>query len=78
MPRKAHNNGLRTRVRPTMADQLAKDLTDTLARLRMARAVDPKHFVRTGDLHSGCEICVSERRLDWLLGRVPRKGLGIA
>lgn len=47
----------------TVTPQLARELTDTLGRLRMARMVgDDK------------EIAVSERRLDWLLARIPRGG----
>lgn len=46
----------------TVSAQLARDLADTLARLRMARTV--------GD---SPEIRVSERRLNWLLERVSRK-----
>jgi hypothetical protein len=42
--------------------QLARDLADTLSRLRMARTV--------GDQ---AEVKVSERRLNWLLERVNRK-----
>lgn len=56
----------------TIPCQLAKDLTDCLARLRWARMVDPRHFVRAGETHSGCDICTGERRFDWLIGRIPR------
>lgn len=52
-------------VTPTrrVAACVAKDLTDTLARLRMARTV--------GDTS---EARVSERRLNWILDRhIPRQ-----
>ena len=39
----------------------AKDLTDTLARLRIARTVGDKSEAR-----------VSERRLNWLIERLPK------
>lgn len=43
-------------------ETLARDLTETLARLRAARAVGDEH-----------ETYVCENRLDWLLSRVPRR-----
>jgi hypothetical protein len=42
--------------------QLAKDLAETLARLQIARLVDDKSEVR-----------VSERRLNWLIEKIPVK-----
>lgn len=52
--------------------QLAQDLNTTLARLCCARMVDPRHAPNLVDHHSGCEVCTCERRLDWLIGRIPR------
>lgn len=49
-------------------EQLQRDITKTLASLRMARIVDPQH--RSGQRHSACDVCTAERRLDWLLTRV--------
>lgn len=40
---------------------LRKDITATLARLRIARTVSDVH-----------EVDVCERRLDWLLRQIPR------
>lgn len=56
----------------TIPCQLAKDLTDTLARLRWSRVLDPRHFVSAGQRHSACEVCTGEARLDWLINRIPR------
>jgi hypothetical protein len=46
----------------TIPAQLAQDLANTMSRLRMARLI--------GD-HS--EARVAERRLNWLLDKLPRK-----
>jgi len=56
----------------TITEQLARDLADTLARLRMARQLDPKHEILPGHRRVGCEICVGEARLDWLIDKIPR------
>jgi hypothetical protein len=45
----------------TSTPQLAKDLQITLARLRMARYINDQQ-----------EIRVSERRLNWLLDKLPK------
>lgn len=56
-----------------VSDQLRRDLGDTLARLRMARTVNPTHTVQDGDIHTGCDICRCERRINFLLDhRIPR------
>jgi hypothetical protein len=47
-------------VATLIPDRLRYDIVATLARLRIARAVEDVH-----------EISVSERRLDWLLGQIP-------
>lgn len=51
---------------------LARDLTVTLERLRMARLLDPKHAEPVGTPHVGCELCCASRRLDWLCDQLPR------
>lgn len=53
-------------------EALARDLTATLARLRIARTVNPSHKLPPGQTHSGCEICTCEHRLNWLLDQLPR------
>ena len=50
--------------------QLARDLSDALARLRMARELDPRHELLPGAEHSGCEVCTSERRFNWLMDKL--------
>ncbi len=50
---------------------LRTDINATLARLRIARTVDPDHEILPGSHHSGCDICTAERRLDWLLSQIP-------
>lgn len=47
---------------------LRDDITATLARLRTARTVNPRH--EPGKLHAGCDVCTSEKRLNWLLGQI--------
>jgi hypothetical protein len=53
--------------------QLARDLNATLAALRMARTVHPRHELLPGQVHKGCDICTGEDRLDWLLNHIPRR-----
>ena len=48
-------------VTAPISAQLAKDIPNTLTRLRLARA-----------RRDWAEVCVLERRLDWLLDKVPR------
>jgi NAD-dependent SIR2 family protein deacetylase len=56
---------------------LVSDLHGTLARLRCAREIDPRHeervFRRDGQrrLHIDCEVCTSQARLDMLLDKLP-------
>ena len=51
--------------------QLAADLTQTLTRLRNARADgDPQHNPAT--CH-GCIICIAQRKLDRLCDQLPRQ-----
>jgi hypothetical protein len=47
---------------PAAALELSAEITETLARLRAAREI--------GD---ASELALNERRLDWLLSRVPRR-----
>lgn len=47
--------------------QRARDLTDTLARLRMARLLDSGH---AGEHVSGCEVCRATRRFNYLLDQL--------
>lgn len=46
------------------------DINATLARLRIARTVNPGHETIPAQQHTGCDVCTSERRLDWLLSQV--------
>ena len=52
---------------------LRADITATLARLRTARTVNPRHEVLPGQRHAGCDVCTAQRRLDWLLDQVQPK-----
>ena len=52
---------------------LCADITATLARLRTARTVNPRHEVLPGQRHTGCDICTAQRRLDWLLDQIQPK-----
>lgn len=57
----------------TLVDpELARALTNALARLRMARELNPRHEVLPGTRHTACDVCTSERRLDRLCDRIPR------
>lgn len=49
-------------VTTTVDAELAKDLANTLDRLRLAREIDDKQ-----------EIIICNRRLNWLLDKIPRK-----
>lgn len=49
----------------TTPEQLSRDLRDALARLRLARAAGDEK-----------DSAVFERRLNWLIGRVPRGEAG--
>lgn len=49
-----------------------RDLQVTLARLRAARMVNPRHPAEPDRVHYGCDICTATRRLNWLLDQLPR------
>jgi hypothetical protein len=60
-----------TATHPNIPAQLAADLTNTLTRLRHARAdANPNHETSTCD---GCFACVLERQLNRLVDRLPRQ-----
>lgn len=56
--------------------KLAAELNDELARLRAARAMNPKHGTRAGAprCDDRCQICAAESLLDALISQIPRSG----
>jgi hypothetical protein len=54
-----------------------EELTGVLAKLRLARDVDPKHSNTKSDgskvIHTDCDICTNQKRLDYLLDMISKQ-----
>ena len=55
--------------------EFVAELHGELARLRAARALNPKHGTRAGAVRCGddCAVCDAEKCLNALIDRIPRK-----
>jgi hypothetical protein len=53
----------------------AAELHGELARLKMARAMNPKHGTRAGPVNCAddCAVCCAEKSLDSIIDRIPRR-----
>lgn len=61
-----------------ISTELAAELNAVLARLRAARAKDPKHGTLSGapDCGEDCDICFTEHHFNYLIDQIPRGPVG--
>jgi hypothetical protein len=54
-----------------------EELPIVLAKLRLARNLDPKHTMENPDgskaIHIDCHVCVNQKRLDYLLDMLSKR-----